>query len=87
MRVHKSTVSRGVATLERLGLIERVQHPADGRAQLLSVPPAARAQLDAFRGRNYSWFGQLLADWTEDDVQAFAGQLAKLNRAAEQTPR
>ena len=42
MRVHKSTVSRGVSTLERLGLIERVQHPSDGRAQLLSVPASAR---------------------------------------------
>ena len=87
MRVHKSTVSRGVSTLERLGLIERVQHPSDGRAQLLSVPPSARAQLEAFRKRNYAWFGELLSDWRETDVQSFARQLARLNAAAEQTPR
>lgn len=87
MRVHKSTVSRGVATLERIGLIERAQHPDDGRAQLLSVPRDARKLLDAYRQRNFVWFAQLRSDWTETDVQTFADQLARLNNAAERMTR
>ena len=58
--VHKSTISRAVSTLERLGLLDRVTHPDDGRAQLLTVPHEARERIEAFRTRSYAWLGDLV---------------------------
>ena len=81
--VHKSTISRAVSTLERLGLIDRVIHPDDGRAQLLSVPEEARERIEAFRTRSYAWLGALVADWAPEELATFAGQLSRLNDAAE----
>jgi DNA-binding MarR family transcriptional regulator len=81
--VHKSTISRAVSTLERLGLIDRVTHPDDGRAQLLSVPQEARERIEAFRTRSYGWLGGLVADWAPEELDAFARQLTRLNDAAE----
>jgi DNA-binding MarR family transcriptional regulator len=81
--VHKSTISRAVSTLERLGLIERVTHPDDGRAQLLSVPRDASERIEAFRSRSYAWIGSLVADWAPDELDTFASQLTRLNDAAE----
>ena len=81
--VHKSTISRAVSTLERIGLLDRVTHPDDGRAQLLTVPNEARARVEAFRSRSYAWLGDLLAEWTPDELTTFTRQLARLNDAAE----
>ena len=83
--VHKSTISRAVSTLEELGLLDRVTHPDDGRAQLLTVPPAARDQVEAFRTRSNAWLADLVADWTSDDLETFARQLSRLNDAAEKS--
>ena len=81
--VHKSTISRAVSTLERLGLLTRVTHPDDGRAQLLTVPKAARERVEAFRSRSYAWLGDLVADWAPEELGTFARQLTRLNDAAE----
>jgi DNA-binding MarR family transcriptional regulator len=81
--VHKSTISRAVSNLERLGLLDRVTHPNDGRAQLLTVPKSARERIEAFRTGSFAWLGSLLEDWSADEVQTFARQLSRLNDAAE----
>lgn len=82
--VHKSTISRAVSTLERLGLLDRVTHPQDGRAQLLTVPKNARDRIEAFRRRSFAWVGALVADWEPDELETFVRQLSRLNDAAEQ---
>ena len=81
--VHKSTISRAVATLERLDLLERVTHPKDGRAQLLTVPKDARQRIDRFLEDSYRWVGTLVSDWEPDELRTFSRQLARLNDAAE----
>jgi DNA-binding MarR family transcriptional regulator len=81
--VHKSTISRAVRTLERLGLLDRVTHPDDGRAQLLTVPRAARERVEAFRAQSNAWLGDLVAGWEPDELETFARQLTRLNDAAE----
>ncbi len=83
MRVHKSTVSRAVSSLERLGLVERATHPDDGRAQLLTVPPEAHAQIEAFRERGHAQLAEILSDFTQEELTTFAGLLSRLNDAAE----
>ncbi|MGH3459035.1 MarR family winged helix-turn-helix transcriptional regulator [Aeromicrobium sp.] len=86
MRVHKSTVSRAVSTLERLGLLDRATHPDDGRAQILTVPQDARDRVEAFRARSHAWLTELLVDWSPSELSSFAQQLARLNDAAEKQP-
>lgn len=83
MRVHKSTVSRAVASLERMGLIERTTHPDDARAQILTVPADARAKIEAFRARGHAELAELLSDWTDDEKETFARLLSRLNDGAE----
>lgn len=84
--VHKSTASRAVAALERLGLVSRIPDPDDGRAQLLVAEPEARAKVDAYRKRAHARMSAILSEWTEDDTRTFARSLARLNDAAEQMP-
>ncbi|MGI9084017.1 MAG: MarR family winged helix-turn-helix transcriptional regulator [Aeromicrobium sp.] len=83
MSVHKSTVSRAVSTLERLGLLDRATHPDDGRAQLLTVPQDARERVEVFRVQSHAWLAELLVDWSPSELSSFAQQLARLNDAAE----
>lgn len=81
--VHKSTISRAVSTLERLDLIDRVTDPRDGRAQVLTVRKDAGERIDAFRERTYGKLGEVLADWSTEEIVTFVRQLTRLNDAAE----
>jgi DNA-binding MarR family transcriptional regulator len=84
--VHKSTASRAISTLDRLGLIIRVPDPEDGRAQLLVGHPDAVAKFDAYRATNHAWLDEIFSTWDADEVAAFARGLVRLNDAAERIP-
>ncbi len=79
VHVDVSTVSRQVSTLVDLGLVERGPDPDDGRAQALSVTPDGEALLLAIREGREQWLRGLLADWPDDDVQAFASFLSRFS--------
>ncbi|MFE0627246.1 MarR family winged helix-turn-helix transcriptional regulator [Streptomyces sp. NPDC058864] len=79
----KSTVSRQVATLERLGLVERRPDPADHRVQVLLPTTAGAAVLaEATNAARRSVCGRL-ADWDDTDLARFAAYLTRYNDAAE----
>lgn len=86
LRVHKSTISRAVTAMEQMELVHRVTDPEDGRAQLLTPRPEAKAQLERFRHESHEWLVALMKDWTPTELSGFARQLGRLNDAMEDHP-
>ncbi|EFQ84069.1 transcriptional regulator, MarR family [Aeromicrobium marinum DSM 15272] len=83
--VHKSTASRAVSTLVRLGLVEQTPDPLDGRARLLTPAGPALAQLNAARTDVQRRLEELFSGWDADDVAAFTDLLHRYNDAADAT--
>lgn len=81
--VHKSTVSRGLGTLERLGLVVRVGDPTDRRARLVALDQEAVRRLEALREQRYEWLAQAVADWDAEDLSRLAELLHRLNAGFE----
>ena len=79
----KSTVSRQVAKLVELGLVDRTADPVDGRAQVLAPSAEGSARLDRIREARRSRWAADLSDWPTDDVATLAELLARLNRIGE----
>jgi DNA-binding MarR family transcriptional regulator len=74
-----STVSRQVPVLERQGWVARERDPQDHRAQLLELTPLGRDVLTDVRRASHEALSHLLPDWTDAELKAFAGQLARFN--------
>lgn len=74
----KSTMSRQVSALLRLGLVRRNPDPLDGRAFLLELSEEGRRRLDALsRARHEEWSERLEA-WSTDDIATLADGLTRL---------
>lgn len=69
-----STVSRHVAQLQTLGLVERTGDPDDGRASLLGITTEGRARLEQAFDRRRALLTGRVQDWPADDID----QLARL---------
>ncbi|KHL11241.1 UNVERIFIED_CONTAM: hypothetical protein LK11_43950 [Mumia flava] len=82
--VHKSTVSRGLSQLHRLGLVEREIDPSDGRARLVRVTETAASRLASVRAARRARLAEAIADWDEEDLDALARLLDRLNDALEE---
>ncbi|MFF2084070.1 MarR family winged helix-turn-helix transcriptional regulator [Nocardia sp. NPDC058176] len=76
----KSTVSRQVGALERLGYLEREVDPANRRNHLLRATEAGRKVARAAERSRREAFTARFADWTDADVAAMAGYLTRYNR-------
>jgi DNA-binding MarR family transcriptional regulator len=79
----KSTVSRQVAHLVDLGLVDRAADPVDGRAQVLSPSEEGAARLARIRAVRRARWEDDLSDWPAADVAALAHLLHRLNRVGE----
>jgi DNA-binding MarR family transcriptional regulator len=79
----KSTVSRQVAHLVALGLVDRAADPEDGRAQVLSPSAEGAARLARIREARRARWESDLADWPASDVAALGELLGRLNRLGE----
>ncbi|MBZ4320041.1 MarR family winged helix-turn-helix transcriptional regulator [Streptomyces huiliensis] len=75
----KSTVSRQVAGLERLGLVERRADPDDQRVQVLHLTDRGTEVLDQVAASRRTAFENRLAEWDETDLARFAGYLLRYN--------
>ncbi|MGC3952752.1 MAG: helix-turn-helix domain-containing protein [Propionicimonas sp.] len=64
----KSTVSRQIAQLERLGLVQRTADPQDGRVRLLAATPAAATRLAEVRHSSLADLRAHLASWDSSTI-------------------
>jgi DNA-binding MarR family transcriptional regulator len=71
-----TTVSRQVARLESLGLVERKASPEDRRVSLASVTAKGKAMTDAVDRARERLVAAMFATWDERDV----GELVRLMR-------
>ncbi|MGK5676799.1 MarR family winged helix-turn-helix transcriptional regulator [Micromonospora sp. URMC 106] len=78
-----STISRAIASLVGLGLVERRADPTDMRARVLAVTPDGRAALTEI----FDWYGgvldRALADWTPDEMAALSTAIGRFTRDIE----
>jgi DNA-binding MarR family transcriptional regulator len=73
----KSTVSRQVGALERLGLLRREADPEDQRGQLLRLTEAGdRLLAEAYEQRRRA-FTDRFESWDDEDVANFAAYLVR----------
>ncbi len=80
--LHKSTMSRNLAVLEELGLIERIPDPLDARARQVGLTTQGSAALErSFEGRRERLRQQLLT-WETSDIAELARLLRLLNDTA-----
>lgn len=75
----KSTVSRGLALLEKLGLVERISDPDDGRARLLRLTAVGAERFGAMRTQRQAQVQAILNRWDTDDLATLARLLGRLN--------
>jgi DNA-binding MarR family transcriptional regulator len=79
LNLHKSTTSRNISELERLGLLERVPDLSDARARLLQLTPSGRASVTRSREGRRGRVADLLSLWPRQDVGDLARLLRQLN--------
>ncbi len=79
--IDKGAISRQVAHLESLGLVERRPDPHDGRATQLHATEQAVARMKEVAARRREWLDERLGDWSEDELSGFVRELARYNSA------
>lgn len=79
LRLHKSTLSRGLAQLEAMGLVHRVSDPSDARTRLVRLTHDGRERLERVRSERRAVLEQVLHEWPAADLTAFGDALGRLN--------
>lgn len=72
-----STVSRQAAHLARVGLVDKLPDPHDGRAQQLALSDEGRRVIAAIRHQQGQWVHRTLQNWSEADATQFLGHLTR----------
>ncbi|MDQ0378496.1 MarR family winged helix-turn-helix transcriptional regulator [Amycolatopsis thermophila] len=77
--VDVSVISRQIAQLTAAGLVSRRPAPEDGRASLISLSDAGRAELERWRELHVAFMQRALADWTDDEIESLTARLTLMN--------
>lgn len=77
--LHKSTTSRSVHDLQRLGLLARTPDPGDARAALITLTDEGRSALERSRVARRAAMARELERWSAEDVSQLAALLGRLN--------
>ena len=76
----KSTVSRQIARLEDLELLERAVDLADGRARIVQLTQNGHDRLEAVRMARRQLLWEKLDSWTAEDMRTLSTLLGRLNQ-------
>ena len=79
-----STLNRQTAALMRDGLVERIPDPAGGMARKFRITREGRRRMELARTEMVESFELLLADWSAEDIAAFADYMRRFNASIEQ---
>jgi len=79
-RVRPPSMTRTVAALVDLGLIERAPHPDDGRQVLLTLSEQGRVLLAADRAQREAWLARQLKELSIDDRRTLADAAVIMDR-------
>ena len=85
--IGKPTVSRQLAALERLGLVERTRDTADARAQVVVLTQLGRERVERVRAARQEHVQTMLGSWDDADVDQLAALLSRFNGVAEAAQR
>jgi DNA-binding MarR family transcriptional regulator len=80
LAVDPSVVSRQLAALTQVGLVERHADPADGRAELVSLTPLGEARLGEARSAICGALAERLADHDPAEIDRMAALLGDLTQ-------
>lgn len=79
-----STLNRQTAAALRAGLVERIPDSEGGMARKFLITEEGERRLDEEREGLVDALDQIMADWADDDIAAFAGYLRRFNSGIEQ---
>ena len=82
MDMDKSVISRQVAQLRELGLIEATPDEADRRVMRLSATTESAAITEALRSKTADAYHERFTDWSEEDLETLHQLLRRFNFAA-----
>lgn len=74
-----STLNRQTSAMLRADLVDRVADPDGGIARKFRITPVGRSRLHTERDRVVNGLGNVLADWTPEEVSAFTDALERFN--------
>ncbi|WP_106397906.1 MarR family winged helix-turn-helix transcriptional regulator [Actinocorallia populi] len=74
-----STLNRQTSAMLRSGLVERIPDPEAGLARKFRITEEGERRLERERQRNIDGVDRVMADWTPEEVAAFAAFLKRFN--------
>lgn len=74
-----STLNRQTAAAMRTGLVERIPDPEGGMARKFRITDKGAQMLDEEREGIVRSLDRVMANWTDDDIAAFATYLRRFN--------
>ncbi|MHB8451871.1 MAG: MarR family winged helix-turn-helix transcriptional regulator [Mycobacteriales bacterium] len=82
-RVQPPSMTRTLARLTSLGLVQRHPHPTDGRQQVLALTRDGAARLAADRRRKDAWLARRLRELPAPELETLRAAAAVLDRLAQ----
>ncbi|MBY8859784.1 MarR family transcriptional regulator [Nocardia sp. CA2R105] len=79
LRLDASTLNRQTRAMLRDRLVERIADPDGGIARKFQLTEAGRRRLHAARAVNVEGMTRVMADWSDEDITAFATYLRRFN--------
>ncbi|SUB11318.1 homoprotocatechuate degradation operon regulator, HpaR [Nocardia brasiliensis] len=84
-RVQPPSMTRVIASLTDLGLVERKPHPTDGRQIIVSLSEAGRALIADETNAREAWMTEQLSGLTEDQIVVLTRAVGIMKQIVDQS--